>query len=497
MQLKKSRFRSLFCSALFAVALAGCGPRPAAPEVSAPQRSGGELNVACPNETAAAILRGRGQAWALRNGVKITVQLYDPAKDTEPPGDVWIISAADLPRWADADRLVPLPDVYKTPDNPLAWSDLLPAFREQLLQWDGKTYGLPLIGEAPVCCYRRDQLQSPALRSLLGRNADGPANWEQFALIAEHFREKNPNGQSIPSLPPLPKADADLDRLFYTVAAGFARRAVRDDEDRRAYHANDLFSFHYDYETGQPRIASNGFVQALKLLQRLQKCRPAHLVEQPEETFREGHAILCLTDAPWIVQFQKTDKLRDKIGVSRVPGGDRYFDFGTDQVHKPAGAANGMPYLGGASWLAVVPRSARTSETAFALLADLAASKTSTQIFLGSTSKGGPTRTSQLYRHRWDTFDLDDKQAVHLRDILDETLLHRNLKNPVLCLRTPRQVAHRAALVRGLREALLEGADAEKTLRGVAEAWKKLDAEQGMKEHKADYRRSLGLLAKE
>lgn len=503
MQPKNVLFRLLFCSALLAAGPAGCRPAPSVPDVPAPERPAIELRISCPTEETAALLRSRGQSWGLRNGVKIAIQLYDPSKETQPPSqpsepaDVWIVPPAVLPHWAAAGRLLPLPDAYKNPDNPLAWGDLLPAFREQLVQWDGKSYGLPLIGEAPLCCYRADLLKAPSLRSLFARVLDGPTTWEQFAQIAEHFREKGANGKPGPSLPPLPRAGTDLDRLFYTVAAAFARRAVGNEEDRRAYSADDVFSFHYNFETGQPRIAAPGFVHALKLLQRLQACRPAQPAGHPEEAFRDGRAVLCLADAPWLVTFQKQAALHDKIGVCRIPGGDRYFDFRTGQVQKPSGAANGVPYFGGAGWLAVVPHSASQPDTAFALLAELAGIKTSTQVFLGSISQGGPTRTSQLYRHRWDTFDLEDKQAMHLRDLLEETLLHRNLKNPVLCLRTPRQAAHRAILVRGLRDALLKGADAEKTLQKVAEAWRKLDSEQGLEEHKADYRRSLGLLAKE
>jgi hypothetical protein len=205
-----------------------------------------------------------------------------------------------------------------------------------------------------------------------------------------------------------------------------------------------------------------------------------------------------LTDAPWLKTFQKTPTLRDKVGVCRMPGGDHYFDFQSGQERKPPfGSVNWLPYLGSAGWLAVVSRSSRNSEAAFDLLAELAGTKTSMQIFLGAVNQGGPTRTRQLYSHRWDSFDLDDKRATQLRESLEETLLHRRLRNPVLCLRTPRQAAHRAVLVRGLREALLKGADAKKTLQDVAQAWRKLDEEQGLDQHRADYRLSLGLLAKE
>jgi multiple sugar transport system substrate-binding protein len=419
----------------------------------------------------------------------------------EAPTDVLIFRPADLPHWAAAGQLVPLPDSYRALDNPLAWNDLLPASREQLTLWDGKAYGLPVVGEAPVCCYRADLLKfsahQAALRGILGRDLDGPATWEQFAQVAEYFRTHGVEGHPGPSLPPLPRADADLDRLFYSVATGFARRAIRFDTNRRDYQENEVFSFHYDSETGEPRIAAPGFVYALKLLQRLQACRPAEPMDHPEEAFRAGRAVLCLIDAPWLVTFQKTPALRDKVGVCRVPGGERYFDYQTGQERQhPQGTVNRVPYLGGGGWMAVVLRSSSNVEAAFDLLADLAGTKTSMQIFLGTRGSGGPTRTGQLFRHRWDSFDLDDQRATQLRDVLEETLLHRNLQDPAVCLRTPRQADHRAVLVRGLREALLEGADAERTLKNVAEEWKKLDREQGLAEHRADYRRSLGLLAK-
>ena len=178
----------------------------------------------------------------------------------------------------------------------------MPTYREQLIHWEGKPYGLPLVGEAPVCCYRVDLLKAPAhqaaLHKLFGRDLDGPATWEQFAALAEYFRTHRVEGRSSPSLPPWPASEAKLDRLFYTIAAGFARRAVSSDEASRADQENDVFSFHYDLKTGQPRIAAPGFVQALKLLQRLGKCRPKELADNPEEAFRDGRAVLCLTDAP-------------------------------------------------------------------------------------------------------------------------------------------------------------------------------------------------------
>lgn len=499
MQWKTARIAILFFSLPWSVLLAGCRPAPPPAEVAPSPHEGIRLRLAYPHAAAAALPRRALQSWARRQNAALDFQAYASTDQTPHDADIWIIAPAELPHWADAHQLTPLPQRYLARDNPLAWNDLLPALREQLLLWEGTPYGLPMVGEAPLCCYRRDLLQAPAhreaLRKLFGRDLDGPNTWEQFVRLAEYFHEHGIDGKPGPSLPPLPRDDADLDRLFYTIAACFARRAVPNDRTHQADRDNDLFSFHYDIKTGQPRLAAPGFVHALRLMQRMQACRPTESAEHPQEAFRAGRAVLCLTDAPWLKTFQKTPALHEKVGVCPIPAGATVYDFVTGKPEpKPKG--NRVPYLGGAGWFAVVSKTSEHADAAFDLLADLAGKKTSTQIFLGAVENGGIIRTDQLYRSRWDAFDLDEKQESRLREALQETLRCSNLKNPALCLRTPHQAEHRALLDAALRKALVQGADAEKTLSGVADAWRKLDEEHGWEMHKAAYRLSVGLQAK-
>jgi ABC-type glycerol-3-phosphate transport system substrate-binding protein len=498
--------KSLFLASLLAfLGALPLGCRRVAPPPPPPPHQGVNVRVACPAGLPAALVRSHARAWSARQQATVEVRPYTASPEEVPGADVWVLPPPELPRWAAADRLAPLPDSLAKPGTPYEWMGLLPLYREQLLVWDRVAFGLPLSGEAPVCCYRADLFADAARRTayrafLAKRGAErelrAPTTWEEFADVAEFFRANPSSGAGpVPSLPPLPADDVALDRLFYTVASSFARRAVREEEPAGAGHLDEVFSFHYDLRTGAPRIATPGFVAALQLLQRLHACRPDGVSREPAEAFRTGKAVLCLTDAAALVGFQKEPGLRDRFGIARVPGAGRYYTFsGEEQVLE--GRSNYVPYLGGAGWLAVVPRGAARAEAAFDLLADLSGPQTGAQVALEPRWGGGPTRLDQLGRDRWDAFDLDSRRTTELREALAKTLQQHGLKNPVLCLRTPDQAPHRAALVAELRAALAGKVEPRQALERAAARWAELDGKRGAERHKAEYRISLGLLGR-
>src|SRR5256885_12007674 len=54
----------------------------------------------------------------------------------------------------------PLPESF-TASKEYRWEGLLPVYREQASVWDRKRYGVPLLGESLLCCYRKDWLDDP------------------------------------------------------------------------------------------------------------------------------------------------------------------------------------------------------------------------------------------------------------------------------------------------------------------------------------------------
>jgi multiple sugar transport system substrate-binding protein len=494
MQLKRVLQRPLF-SILFLAGL-GCGTSDPV-VVPPPPHAGVTLRVACPDQTTANLVQRHSRGWA--GGQRATVQVVPWRAGQAPPvADIWIVSAGEMPHWAAAGKLQPVPNSLTAPEAPYGWKSLLPLYSHNLLIWGGTAYALPVAGEAEVCYYRSDELDNPehqkAFQARYKRPLAPPATWQEFEDIAAYFANP-PGGRAGPSLPPLPSDSAGLERAFFVVAASYANRAVPPEEDI-GLRGDDVFSFTYDLKTGQPRIATPGFVHALKLLQRCQKYRAADKVAPPE-VFARGEAVLCLAEASQTAHFQdrQASAVRDKFSVCRVPAGECYLVGGT-AVEVPG--VNRVPYLGGGAWLGVVPRESQQHDAAFDLLADLSGRDVSSQIVVahaGGAWGGGPIRQEHLeISLRWDAFDLDTARTNALKDAVRATLVHRELKNPVYCLRTPDEEERREVLVKELRAALA-GKDAEEALKSVARGWTALNEKRGPGVAQREYRISLGLSA--
>jgi multiple sugar transport system substrate-binding protein len=469
------------------------------------------VKVACPSgprgSSVVRLLERYGRAWAARTGAQVVTSTYDPGAgpDSGTPADVWIVPPAEMPRWAAGGLLQPVPDAVLR-DPAYDWDKLLPLYKSVLLVWDGKVHALPVLGETWLCFYRRDLFQDARERAGYRRFLESkrrpvrdlaaPQTWTDFADTAEYFHNRPRPGidHSCASLPPLADDDERLDRLFYSIAAPLARRAIPEDEKPRPPDV-EVFPFHYDLDGRQPRINSAGFVRALDLLGRLQAYRPAATTSEPEQAFQSGEAVLCLASPASIARFQDaTSRVRGKVGFCRVPGSEEYFPYPLREPRPARRGANLVPYLGAGGWLAVVPRTAAEPQAAFDLLADLSGPRTSLQAALEPAWGGcGFRREHFEERSGWSAFGLGPEETVQLRQMLQQTM-NPALINPVARLRIPDEREHFRSLVKAVRSALTERVPAHKALDEAARDWERIDQRKALEQRRRDYQLSLGLM---
>jgi multiple sugar transport system substrate-binding protein len=491
-------FALIVCS--LAMFQAGCTTQPSTAKTATKPSLGVVLRIACPGELSAAVVRRYGRDWATESGAEIKIVPYDPDAPSPPElsGDIWIVSPARMPRFAAAGRLLEVPDRYTSPSSPYGWEGLLRDYRNKLLIWDQKVYALPVLGDSSLCFYRTDLLTDSAnqseFKTKFGRQLEPPKTWEDFAMVAEFFHNRKRPGidRPCPSLPPLGSSDEELDREFFAIAAPLARRARKENDPKHAL-SSELFSFHYDLESGAIRIDSPGFFNAVAMLNRLQRWRSPGATTQPPAKFMDGEAVLCLAAPSWIERFQQGPSVRGKFGFRNLPGTRVTFDYSTGKAAEINGE-NDVPYLGVGGFVGVVPVTCAAPEAAFDLLAFLSDARTSSDIVIEPAWGGGVYRREHLdSRVAWHAFGLDPTRTGHLLDCIRQDAVHSQISNPVFRLRIPDEQEHQKALLDEIRASLLRGKAPREALVDAARRWKEIDARVDPKTRRTNYRLSVGL----
>src|SRR2546427_780866 len=126
---------SFFLLLCFSLSSAGCSgiSTPGPPDLDPKPLAGSSLRVSCPDDFTKAIVTEASLGWRKREGLnKFT---GDVAETPDEQADVWVLPASQLGRWTG--KLAPLPPEMTERDGSFDWTDLLPAYSEKLLRWNG------------------------------------------------------------------------------------------------------------------------------------------------------------------------------------------------------------------------------------------------------------------------------------------------------------------------------------------------------------------------
>jgi ABC-type glycerol-3-phosphate transport system substrate-binding protein len=501
---------SALCGVGSAVAIlagfAGCSEAPPPPPPSKPF-PGVTIHVSPSNVPAVRELVERhGRDWADRTGARVETAAAGA------PADIRLFATADLGRLVTTGELSPLSLTPLKGSDAFEYAHLLQHETERNMDWGGKTYAVPLLGEAIVCVYRADLLDDPKHKAALDNQfkelfhhpmrTNGPATWQEVAVIAEYFASQTGwTGQaSVPgrSLPPLPSAAKELERDFHLIAAPIVRRAVNMEKSATLSNTEKTrltFSYQFDAETGEPLIDRPGFVAALQLMQRLQACRAPGVSERPIDAFQSGKAVFAIATLADISRLQQADSLvRDKFAVCRIPGSDSVYDGTAGKVIPfPGSEGNAVPFHGHGGWMAGLAADSSQVAAATDLLLYLSSPRVSQEIVCETAWGGGPTRAGHLdSRVAWHNYGLSANRTLQLVAALD-SYYRATLRNSAHALRIPDHEEHERAFARRVTQALQQNQPADAALKDVAQAWRDLAKGQDKSASLRDYRMSQGL----
>jgi hypothetical protein len=457
------------------VCFTGCGDT-SLPSSDARPLSNITLTLRCADGAFIEAIRPAASSWANRTGavLQIKTESMRPGDDT----DIGILPSPQFGAWADRGDLVPVPATLRTADNPFQWTALLPAYREQLIEWGGQARAIPLAGDGYIIVHRTDRLTDPAFsdafKKRFGRSPLPVTSLEDFADVAAFASEH----QGRPALPHF--SDAELAELFFRVAACYDRLAQTDSGGEGVRQAGSLegMSFQFDLKTGKPRLKSPGFSAAEAWLDGMvkRKCFPATSpAADPVKDLVDGPAVIAVFSLARLAQLpREKGGVPARFGIAPLPGSSKYTDPIKHQLTATK-TPNYVPYFGGGR-LGVVRTRCPSPDAAFDLLAYLGGPVRSQEVIATPGLGAGPFRVTHLDRDRlqiWLGYGFDPERSKLLQDAM-RLYIRPDVRNPAHALRGPDQEPLERAAAETFGKLLADPA-AKDVLGSLEAKWNSID----------------------
>jgi ABC-type glycerol-3-phosphate transport system substrate-binding protein len=489
-----ARFLSALTTATALAGSGGCSSGRTTVSTTPAQKpyTGITLAVSCPDPGVSAVIGPMTRSWAGRTGATVT-------SSADPRADIIILRPFAFGQAAANGEIQPLPKSVREAGHPFQISAIPDVYSEGVAGWAGQPFGVVLSAEGAVLVYRKDRFDDSTTRTAFktraNRDLAPPNSWDDAAIIAEFFRERDGK----PSLGPLPSNPAKLLDLFHRVAACTDRPAITPSRtagrklNQQAFAA-EAVSFHFRFDTGTPRLTSPGFALAAAELAKLQPFRAEGTSDDPVEDLEKGAIFAVLTMADLARLPKGADgAVLSKYGVSRLPGSTRYYDALAKAVVPVSGAeANYVPYYTG-GLIGCVSANTKHAEAAFDLLVELGGPNGTSAIVGEPACGSGPWRPHLIEpsrRNVWYSYGFSAAETDALLRAVKPYVM-TDLRNPVVAPRGPGMEKLFAALEPHVRAAITGKAKPEDAMAAAQAEWSTLDRAAGpdvVKWRKADMR---------
>ncbi|MGC8639169.1 MAG: extracellular solute-binding protein [Isosphaeraceae bacterium] len=372
-------------------------------------------------------------------------------------------------------------------DDPFQYTDILPAFRDQVTRYGTDRLALPLGGSALVLVYRRDAFSRQAnidAARLTGIKLEPPTTWTQLDALAKFFQGRDWNGDGAPEHGIAAVLGQDPEDLGN---ATFLARAASLGQHR------DQYSFLFDADSMTPRIDAPPFVEALRGILAWKDYGPKGMesltASAAREAFRSGKVALLIDRAERAALWSGGHP----VGVAPLPGSERVYEPLRKNWETPS-SPNTPSYLpAGGGWMVGIRRGLSGAQHDAAL--DLAKYLTSPEIVSRVAAERGffmlPVRGHQMSQGFADPTSAPDVDSRQWAEAVSRTLMGERV---VPGLRIPDADSYLEELARG-RISALKGKAPEAALHQVAALWTARTNSRGKARQLWHYRRSLNSLA--
>ncbi len=484
--------RSLVTATLAFSAL-GCQDDPNRGATEARSFPGVTLTVASAGDPASlAAVRAWKTTWERETGatVNFAADASDPAAADVVvfPGDLMgaLVDARVLTRFTEKEVRPPVPLGKEAPlPDPLAFADVLPAFREQVSQYGDERLAMPLGGSGLVLIYRRDLVEDEATKLAAnekGITLGGPKTWDELDALIAFLHERTGKGIAAP-------LGADPEGVGDALLIARATSS--------ALHP-DHYAVLFDPDTLDPRIASPPFIEALTGIAKWKAFVPpkgeTFDAEAARAAFRAGDAAFLIDRAERASRWTDPKKPLSVI-VSALPSSVRVYEPNR-KAWQDLPAPNKVGYLprGGGLLVGITLKGSEANrKAALDFVRTLAGPETARQLLIEPSYPVLPVRTTQLGLGLPDPRSTLGVDSQSWSKSVAQTLTSPRISTG---LRIPGTDLYMEALTKA-RQAAIAGVPVESALAEAATEWGAISIRLGLGRQLWHYRRSLNTLITE
>jgi multiple sugar transport system substrate-binding protein len=377
-------------------------------------------------------------------------------------------------------------EVPQTLQDEMGYQYLIPTYRDRILSWGGKIYGLPYDGDAHMMYYRRDLLTDPTnmadFKAKYGYDLPAPpTTWTQYHDIAEFFNGKTIDGVTVYGAGTAFKPHAQSYWTYLGIAAAFAKTP-----------GNPAYFFNAD--TMEPQINNPGFVQALDFYSSLVAVGPPGVINWDvgdiRSNFPAGKVVLAIDwgDVGPLASDPKSSVVVGKWGSGLEPGVDEYYNNVQNQFVKEF---NQAPYLAFGGWIQGVTSTSKNQACAQDFAAFMGNPNMSLRLCVEPGTGVNPHYYSDMNQvGPWLQIGMTEPEATEYLGAIREIIGN---PNTVIDLRIPGAAEYFDALDGELAQAVAGQKSSKDALDAVAQQWNAITDRLGREQQLTFYRQMLGL----
>jgi multiple sugar transport system substrate-binding protein len=260
--------------------------------------------------------------------------------------------------------LRPYMDKFGYPD----WDDVMPAAQE-IVKWGDAINALPYDGDNHLFYYRTDALEVKEYQDRFEREYGyrynvPPKNWDEVIDIAEFFDEWDwdNDGASEYGIAFIAQQNTQAMWSYLDIAAQYATKAGPPSNTR-----SNMF---FDADTMEPLANTPGWVEAMRVIQKLTEYAPPGLLgygySELRQAFVSGNSAMAMDWADIAIQEQYPEEygseVKGLLGYAPLPGATKYWDH---KAGKWVNEQHQVNFLDFGGWVWIIPKSAPNKEVAY------------------------------------------------------------------------------------------------------------------------------------